>query len=269
MGIRSNGALWLSDKALSMLPEGLKANLDQIWYVNKEHKNVWNFEGFKWYPNLEDVKKWNDFFKHLKDNKLENEFDFVRVCSEDMSSELSTGKKFTLEFITSGFEGLKESAYWFSDESLSKLPKWVTDDLHNTRKFIPDSKNQNVFHTQQDFDKVNELNEFLEENFDSDDFDFISINSQEDFKIISEEEEKENKRRLFSEFQEANVENGEQEAVWNKIQNFKEVLEKSNSLKNPAFKNYTEEEKQNAVRLLESYIVTFSNFRVDFKYKVN
>lgn len=83
MGYRSIGKLWLPDKTLKELPKELEEDLKE-W--EQELDNVWSFEDWKWYEGYESVAKWEEFFSHCRENKLQ--FDWMRI-GEDMDDVYS------------------------------------------------------------------------------------------------------------------------------------------------------------------------------------
>ena len=72
MGYRSQGKIYLSDKAQELLPEELQKDLNINWDKAEEYENIWEFDYWKWYSSFDDVKKWETFINKLS-NLSENE----------------------------------------------------------------------------------------------------------------------------------------------------------------------------------------------------
>lgn len=89
MGYRSCGKLYLTPKVYDILPDNLKEDLTDEWETettsfDNDNYMIWSFEDWKWYPDYEDVKKWNSFFDSLEENEDidEMDWDFI-VIGED------------------------------------------------------------------------------------------------------------------------------------------------------------------------------------------
>ena len=104
MGYRSNGKIYLSEKAQKFLTNDMKKDLKENWTKDEEHENVWSFYDWKWYTTFSDVQMWEDLIMNLSNyaeddnsNIIYEDYDIV-VVGEDgaINSEiLSTCSKFS------------------------------------------------------------------------------------------------------------------------------------------------------------------------------
>ena len=88
MGYRSNGWLYLSDKALEVIrkDEEDKKFIDRFLKELEEHEtkaNVWLFEDWKWYDTYTDVKRLYSILDKLGEEELFNEYDLVTVGEDN------------------------------------------------------------------------------------------------------------------------------------------------------------------------------------------
>jgi len=65
MGYRSEGKVYLTEKARKLLPENLAKDLAENWDKDEEYEDVWSFDGWKWYSSYGDVHDWEIFFFNL------------------------------------------------------------------------------------------------------------------------------------------------------------------------------------------------------------
>lgn len=94
MGYRSDGKLYLSEKAQALLPENLRKDLDNDWEENSP--TLWSFYEWKWYPSYPDIKAWETFFAELEanDDISEEDWDFIAVGEDGAVHEHRTQSKF-------------------------------------------------------------------------------------------------------------------------------------------------------------------------------
>jgi hypothetical protein len=92
MGYRSKGAIWLSKEAMDKLPAGLAKDLAENW--DKPHRDVYSFDGWKWYEANEQIQAWGAFMESLTDD----EYDFISI-GEDAEGDIdiATGTVFYAE----------------------------------------------------------------------------------------------------------------------------------------------------------------------------
>jgi len=85
MGYRSDGAIYLPQKAYFLLPDELKQDLKDNWHKDEDVENVWRFCGFKWYDSFKEIQAWEDFMHKL--NEVKEKYDFIRIGEdlEDMN----------------------------------------------------------------------------------------------------------------------------------------------------------------------------------------
>ena len=95
MGYRSNGAVYLSNEALFMLPPNLKHDLQTAWIKDNDTPNIYYFEGWKWYNDIPEIREWEDFFDKLEDEEVS--YDFIRIGEDIEDSEVRKGDVFYLE----------------------------------------------------------------------------------------------------------------------------------------------------------------------------
>lgn len=95
MGYRSDGAVYLSDEALFILPQDLRKDL-QSW--DKQTDNLYYFHGWKWYTGsfgYEVINQWVRFFDTLEDKGYD--YDFIRLGEDDDDTEIRTSTHFYLD----------------------------------------------------------------------------------------------------------------------------------------------------------------------------
>jgi len=92
MGYRSDGAIYLPQKAYFLLPDKLKQDLKNNWHKDENIENVWNFYDWKWYDSFDDIKDWENFMRKLND--AEEEYDFIRLGEDINDSEVRTYEMF-------------------------------------------------------------------------------------------------------------------------------------------------------------------------------
>ena len=92
MGYRSDGAVYLPDKAYFLLPDELKQDLKDNWEQNEDNKNIWNFYDFKWYDSYDDIKAWENFMSKL--DEAEEDYDFIRLGEDINDNEVRTYEMF-------------------------------------------------------------------------------------------------------------------------------------------------------------------------------
>ena len=77
MGYRSQGKIYLSDKAQKLLPEELQKDLNTNWDKNEEYENVWGFNEWKWYSAFDDVVEWETFISLLSNLSEDDDSDIT------------------------------------------------------------------------------------------------------------------------------------------------------------------------------------------------
>jgi len=87
MGYRSDGWLYLSNKALEVIREDEedKEFIDGFLKELEEHEtkvNVWLFEDWKWYDTYTDVRKLHKLLDKLGEREMYDEYDLL-VVGED------------------------------------------------------------------------------------------------------------------------------------------------------------------------------------------
>jgi len=94
MGYRSDGKLYLSEKAQELLPKELKESLELDWDNNGE--GMYSFYYWKWYTDYEDVRQWYKFFRTLdaSDEVDENDYDLLVIGEDYAVVEHLTQTKF-------------------------------------------------------------------------------------------------------------------------------------------------------------------------------
>ena len=93
MGYKSDGAVYLSDEALFVLPQELRKDLKENW--DKESDNIYYFYDVKWYTGVhgyEIITKWEQFFDKLKEKDIS--YDFIRLGEDDQDNVVLTYEKF-------------------------------------------------------------------------------------------------------------------------------------------------------------------------------
>jgi hypothetical protein len=84
MGYRSQGRIYLSDKAQQLLSPELRKSLDTDWDKDTGYDNVWSFDYWKWYSQYEDIKIWEEFIKLLSDHSDIEDKDWdICIVGED------------------------------------------------------------------------------------------------------------------------------------------------------------------------------------------
>ena len=89
MGYRSDGWLYLSDKALNVIREakGDKKFIERFLGELEKHEtraNVWTFEYWKWYEGYPDVSKLNKLLDKLGERELYDEYDLLIVGEDNV-----------------------------------------------------------------------------------------------------------------------------------------------------------------------------------------
>jgi len=91
MGYRSSVAVYLSDKALFMLPEDLQKDWEEYGY----EENIWTLDNVKWYDSYPIVHKWEIFLEKVSTELSAEEWDFVRVGEDVGDVDSRTYSKFS------------------------------------------------------------------------------------------------------------------------------------------------------------------------------
>lgn len=86
MGYRSEGKLYLSDKAKKLLPNELRESLINDW--TDEGDGVYAFYDWKWYSSYDDIKAWESFLSTLydytyEDGPLDDDPNYVQLSEDD------------------------------------------------------------------------------------------------------------------------------------------------------------------------------------------
>lgn len=94
MGYRSDGAIYLSEEALDLLPKELKDDLAESWEQDKEDENVFSFDSWKWYSSYPIIQLWEAFMDMMDDEGIN--YDFIRIGEDSDDNEVRTGEHFSL-----------------------------------------------------------------------------------------------------------------------------------------------------------------------------